>query len=197
MRQRLWTSSRWVIVAGLLSCGSARDAVAQATCFDSDTRTRGLSWAWGHSWYPGFPGFGKTSSDIAFAAFHPQMGWFVTDRLELLGEGTLFVYHRPRYAVAGGLLGLSGRYHFRNDRSWTPYVTAGTGLILVPLDVPELDRLFNFQVVFGVGLRWARQHGPGLLLEFRNHHISNAGTAGENLGVNAATLVAGIQWILR
>jgi lipid A 3-O-deacylase len=185
------------ILAALLVCGSARDGLAQARAFDADTGTRGLSWAWGQSWRPGFPGWGKTTSDIAFVAFHPQMGWFVTTRLELFGEGTLFFYHRPRPAVAAGLLPLAGRYHFRIDRAWTPYVTAGAGLILVPLDVPEIDRLFNFQVVFGAGVRWARQHGPGLILEVRNHHISNAGTAGENLGVNAATLVAGVQWILR
>jgi hypothetical protein len=33
--------------------------------------------------------------------------------------------------------------------------------------------------------------------EFRNHHISNAGTCGENLGVNAAMVVAGVHWVLR
>jgi hypothetical protein len=49
----------------------------------------------------------------------------------------------------------------------------------------------------GVGVRWVRRRGPGVFVEFRNHHISNAGTAGENLGINAATLIAGAQWVLR
>jgi hypothetical protein len=49
----------------------------------------------------------------------------------------------------------------------------------------------------GLGLRWAPLRGPGLTIELRNHHISNAGTAGENLGVNAGTEVAGVQWIFR
>ncbi len=39
--------------------------------------------------------------------------------------------------------------------------------------------------------------GPGWIVEFRNHHISNAGAAGENLGVNAAAIVTGVQWVLR
>ena len=82
-------------------------------------RTRGLTGGWGHSWRPLF---GKTRSDISFVAFDPRMGWFVTDRLELYGEGTLF---------------------------------------------------------------------------FRTHHISNAGTAGQNLGINAATVLAGVEWGLR
>ena len=36
-----------------------------------------------------------------------------------------------------------------------------------------------------------------MMLEFRNHDISNAGTRGENLGVNAAMVVAGVHWVLR
>ena len=49
----------------------------------------------------------------------------------------------------------------------------------------------------GIGVRWAPLRGPGFTIELRNHHISNAGTVGENLGVNAGTIVAGVQWILR
>ena len=60
--------------------------------FDSSSRTRGLAWGWGHSWSPYF---GKTRSDISFVAFHPQMGWFLTDRIELYGEATLFAYREP------------------------------------------------------------------------------------------------------
>jgi hypothetical protein len=35
------------------------------------------------------------------------------------------------------------------------------------------------------------------MIEFRNHHISNAGTRGENIGVNTATFVVGVHWVLR
>ena len=56
--------------------------------FGKGSRTRGLTGGWGHSWRPLF---GKTRSQITFVAFAPRMGWFVTDRLELYGEGTLFL----------------------------------------------------------------------------------------------------------
>ena len=72
-----------------------------------------------------------------------------------------------------------------------------TGLIWTDLGIIELDRTFNFQLIYGLGLRVIPPRGPGLLVELRSHHISNAGTAGENLGVNAATLLAGVQWVLR
>ena len=179
-----------VVVASCLS--------AQEIRFDENSRTMGLAAGWGHSWGGGWPGFGRTESDIAFAAFHPQMGWFVSDRLELYGEGTLLVYHKPKVDIAGGILGLAGRYHFWNNRAWTPYFTLGGGLLWTSQqDVPEIDRIFNFQVVAGGGIRFVPRKGPGWIIEFRNHHISNAGTAGENLGINAATVVGGVQWVLR
>ena len=47
------------------------------------------------------------------------------------------------------------------------------------------------------GVKRITRRGPGLMFEFRNHHISNAGTRGENLGVNAAMMVVGVHWVLR
>ena len=159
--------------------------------------TRGLLGGWGNAWKHGVPGYGETESDIRFGVFHPQLGRFVTDRLELFGEGTLFVYERPAPALSAGVAGLGGRWHLRSDRRWTPYVLGIAGLLWTSLDVPEIDRVFNFQLVYGVGVRLVPPRGPGLMVELRNHHISNAGTAGENLGVNAAVVMAGVQWVLR
>ena len=166
---------------------------AQQPRLASGNWTRGLAGGWGHSWTPGF---GKTKSDLRFVAFHPQLGRFVTHHLELYGEGTLLLYSDPRGAAGGGAA-LGGRYHVWNDRGWTPYVVAAAGLLWTTLDIPEVDRIFNFQLLFGAGLRVVPPRGPGWIVELRNHHISNAGTAGENLGVNAATVVAGVQWVLR
>jgi lipid A 3-O-deacylase len=160
-------------------------------------QTRALAGGWGHSWLHGWPGYGKAISDIQFVAFYPQIGWFATNRFELYGEGTAHVYYRPRPAVLVGAMGIGGRYHLFTDRAWTPYVTLAGGLGYTNLDVPEVDQIANFQVVWGAGLRQVTRRGPGLLLEFRNHHISNAGARGDNLGVNAAMVVAGVHWVLR
>jgi hypothetical protein len=65
------------------------------------------------------------------------------------------------------------------NRSWKPYLTFGGGLLWTSLDVNEIDRIFNFQVIAGARLRFIPRHGPGWIVEFRNHRISNAGTAGE------------------
>lgn len=179
--------------AGIL-LGLAAPVLAEDVPFEKGSRTRGLAGGWGHSWRPIF---GKTRSDISFVAFHPRMGWFVTDRLELYGEGTLFLYDQPETAVTAGLGGLSGRYYLRTTGRWIPYIHAGSGLLWTSLDVPEIDRVFNFQLFIGVGWRQTRARGPRLIVEFRNHHISNAGTAGTNLGINAATILSGVEWVLR
>ena len=160
-------------------------------------RTRALAGGWGHSWRHGWPGYGKAISDIQYVAFYPQIGWLVANWLELYGEGTAHVYYRPHTAVLGGFVGIGGRHHFRTNRRWTPYYLLGGGMVWTSLEAPELDRIWNFQVVWGGGVKRITRRGPGLMLEVRNHHISNAGTRGENLGVNAAMVVVGAHWMLR
>ena len=186
-----------IAVALLLLTFTPAAAAAQEPRLAAGYWTRGLAGGWGQAWRHGVPGYAKTESDVRFAAFHPQLGLFVTDHLEIYGEGTLLLYERPARSVAAGLAGLGGRYHVWPDGQWTPYVVGIAGLLWTSLDVPEVDRVFNFQIVYGVGVRVVPPRGPGLLIEFRNHHTSNAGTAGENLGLNAATVIAGVQWVLR
>ncbi len=182
----------------LLLCSLAtvpQSAAAQEQPLAAGYWTRGLIGGGGPSWSRGVPGYGKTETDIAFVVFHPQLGRFLTDHLEMYGEGTLLVCTRPDIAVSGGVAALGGRYHFWGDRRCTPYVSGAAGLIWTSLTdaVPAIDRAFNFQILYGIGVRMVPPRGPGLMVEFRNHHISNAGTAGENLGINAATLIAGVQ----
>jgi hypothetical protein len=162
--------------------------------FGAGSRTRGLIGGWGTGYRPFWA---PTRSDVAFAAVHPRMGWFVADRIELYGEATLFLYYRPNADVTAGLGGLAGRYYLRASGRWIPYVHGGVGLLWTSLDVIEIDRVFNFQHFIGIGWRQNRARGPRLVVEFRNHHISNAGTAGENLGINAATVLTGVEWVLK
>ena len=189
--------ARLVLIVGMLLTIADAAVTADEPSITRGDRTRGLSWGWGHSWSFGVPGFGKTRTDVQFIAFHPQLGWFVTDLLELYGEATLFMYFDGSQGAAAGLGGLAARYHLQRRGGWLPYVGAGSGLLWTSLRIRELDRTFNFQLFYGVGLRRVRQTNPGFVVELRNHHISNAGTAGENLGLNAATIVGGVQWRLR
>jgi lipid A 3-O-deacylase len=184
----------WMLAPGLARAGQAeRDEPRLAR----GHQTRALVASAGQSWRFGWNDASLSTSDVAFVGFHSQIGWFQTSRLELHGEGTLHVYFRPRAAVFAGLMGIGARWHFFDDRAWTPYVTGSAGLGWTSLDIVEIDRVFNFQVVWGGGIRQITRRGPGWMIEFRNHHISNAGTRGENIGINSATVVAGVQWVIR
>ena len=160
-------------------------------------RTRALAASAGHSWNFGWNDASLATSTLQFVGFHPQLGWFQTSRLELYGEATLHVYWKPDADIFAGVMGIGARYHFFEDRAWTPYALGSLGLGWTSLDIVEIDRIFNFQVVWGFGVRQITRKGPGLMLEFRNHHISNAGTAGENIGINSAVFLAGVHWVLR
>ena len=167
---------------------------SQDRSFEKGDRTQGLIGGVGIGYQPPWA---PTESDVAFGAFHPRLGWFVHDRIELYGEATLFVYFAPALDVSAGAGALAGRYFLRTSGRWAPYVTGGGGVLWTSLDVSEIDRTYNFQHFFGVGWRQNRVRGPRLVVEVRNHHISNAGTAGDNLGVNALVALAGVDWILK
>ena len=190
---RVWHTG---LLATLLLVGSVT-AGAQDALLARGYRTQALAGSVGHSWPFGWNDAGLATSELQYAGFHPQLGWFQTSRFELYGEGTLLVYRRPDPAVFAGVFGIGGRYHLWDDRSWTPYVLGSAGLGWTNLDIVEIDRIFNFQVAYGAGIRQLTRKGPGLFAEFRNHHISNAGTAGENIGINSAMVVAGVHWVLR
>jgi lipid A 3-O-deacylase len=175
-------------------CLAPRCLRAQDRPFERGNRTRGLI---GGAAIGYRPPWAPTRSDVAFAAFHPRLGWFVHDRIEVYGEATLFVYFRPELDVSAGAGALAGRYYLRTSGSWIPYLHGGAGLLWTTLDAIEIDRTFNFQHFIGIGWRQNRVRGARLVVELRNHHISNAGTAGENLGVNAIAGLIGVEWILK
>jgi hypothetical protein len=176
----------------VLTCGV--DVRAQDRPFERGNRTRGLIGGWGIGY---MPPWAPTHSDVEFVAAHPRMGWFVANRLELYGEATLLLYYRPAADITAGLGAAAGRYYLRTDGRWIPYVLGGVGVNWTSLDIVEIDRRFNFQHFIGFGWRQNRARGPRLVFEMRNHHISNAGTAGENLGVNAVVMLSGVEWVLR
>ena len=178
----------------LIACLLPASVRSQDRPFEKGDRTRGLIGGLGVGYKPPWA---PTESDVGFAAFHPRMGWFVHDRIEMYGEATLFVYGEPALDVSAGAGALAGRYYLRTSGGWIPYIHGGAGLLWTSLDVIEIDRSLNFQHFVGIGWRQNKVRGPRLAFEVRNHHISNAGTAGENLGVNAIVGLAGVEWILK
>jgi hypothetical protein len=178
----------------LFLVGQATWVAAQDPPFARGSRTRGLVGGWGVGYHPPWA---VADSDVNFAALHPRMGWFIEDRIELYGEATLFLYTDPSAEITAGLGGLAGRLYLRDTGRWIPYLHGGIGLLWTTLEIRNIDSVFNYQHFIGVGWRQNRPRGPRLVIELRNHHISNAGTAGKNLGVNALVALSGVEWIIR
>lgn len=189
-----WDGLRVMVALGLVVV--AGPAEAQDVPAARGVGTRALAAGWGTAWRFGVPGWEKTRTDAAFVAFHPGLGWFVADRFELGGEATLLAYYRPEAGVSAGLAGLTARYHFRARGRVLPFVSAGAGFLWTSIDAPEIDRVFNGQLQYGAGIRFRGPRNPGWRIEVRNHHISNAGTSGENLGLNAFAVLGAVEWFL-
>ena len=77
-----------------------------------------------------------------------------------------------------------GRMHF--------YGGGGVGVIWFDRAVPTRDaRAFNYTFEFGGGLRWKVGSVHLLNVGYKFHHLSNAYTARENPGLDAAVVVVG------
>lgn len=89
-------------------------------------------------------------------------------------------------------LGLVRRFHRRGPVS--PWVGVTGGALLFGERVPTTKAArFNFTASAELGLRFGPPTEPGITLAYRFHHISNAGTAGENPGVASHLVTVGLH----
>ncbi|MBP7551758.1 MAG: acyloxyacyl hydrolase [Gemmatimonadaceae bacterium] len=89
-------------------------------------------------------------------------------------------------------LGLVRRFHRRGPVS--PWIGVSGGALLFSERVPTTQAAqFNFTASAEVGLRFGPPTERGITLAYRFHHISNAGTAGENPGVASHLLMVGMH----
>jgi hypothetical protein len=72
-----------------------------------------------------------------------------------------------------------------------PYVEGGIGGIFTQWRVDGQGSKVNFNPQIGVGTEFSLGSGPPFLAALRLHHISNAGLAGDNRGVNSVVFVLG------
>lgn len=76
-------------------------------------------------------------------------------------------------------------------RSCRPYIEGGVGGIFTQWRVEGQGSKVNFNPQIGVGTEFSLGSGPPFLAALRLHHISNAGLAADNRGVNSVVFVIG------
>jgi hypothetical protein len=92
------------------------------------------------------------------------------------------------WTYGAGISPLGQTINFRPRRKLQPFVAANAGFVAFAGTVPASDATqFNFSFEFGAGLQWNIKPRRAWSLDYRYHHISNAGRGKENPGVDNGT----------
>lgn len=102
----------------------------------------------------------------------------------------------PSNTYGGGFNPINLKWNF-NAPSVTPYVELGGGTLFSTHDVPAGTNTVNFRTHASFGIHLLRDHGPAPTIEVRYEHISNAGLATPNPGINTVQFVVGVNWFRR
>jgi hypothetical protein len=112
--------------------------------------------------------------------------------VRLAGGGTFIVEGPPSPVLGVGVAPISVEAQLCPQRRICVYGGGAAGAVWFGRAVPVRDaRAFNYTFEFGGGLRWKYASVHSLVVGYKFHHLSNAYTARENPGLDAAVLVVG------
>jgi lipid A 3-O-deacylase len=146
-------------------------------------------------------GFGDTRTQVQTFDMIGRFGWFLSKELgtgswyqgrhELLVELPIHLVVDPKVSpMVGGYL--LGSWKFTSIDNWAPYVFAGGGILYVDLGLPTMGNRLDFSYQGGAGVQYFIEKDMALSLEYRYHHVSNAGTARPNEPLNSSKILLGV-----
>lgn len=148
-------------------------------------------------------GFGAADEDEFITDFivMPKWGIILADfegpipgAFELELEGVAGMNMSPELAGQAGF-NLLFTYNFETGADFVPFFSAGAGALYTTLDVNELGSRLNGSPQGGIGVKYFINDRTALSLMGRIRHISNAGTASPNRGVDSIFLLFGINFL--
>jgi len=105
--------------------------------------------------------------------------------------GSIFLAGAPT-GFGGSPIVLTRR--FAPSRRFAPFTSVTGGALWFTERVPTTQAArFNFTASYELGVRLGSTDSPGITVAYRFHHLSNAGTAGENPGVASHLITVGIH----
>lgn len=135
-------------------------------------------------------GTGPSDPDLQYVALFPELAWPVRPTVAYTVTGYVSRWF-PRQGWVAGIFPVGGRLQLRGSRN-VPYFSAAVGVGWTSLtELDEIDRRFNFLVEWGAGIRHRMPDGRDWFAELRYLHVSNAGTGGNNWGLNTLLVVFG------
>lgn len=145
-------------------------------------------------------GLGATETRVETVDLVVRYGRFLTKELgeswyrgrhEIIAEIPLRTVVHPEPAIITGV-NLLASWTFTALDEIIPYVFAGGGPVYTNLDIPGLGTEFNYNYQGGAGAYYFIKKDTALNLNYRLHHISNAGTAEPNEPLNSSRILLGI-----
>jgi lipid A 3-O-deacylase len=121
---------------------------------------------------------------------------FLRGNLEYTGEiipVCLLLFPRQT-SYAGGLNPLILKWNFTSPRNAAPYLEFGGGVLLSLDDVPPGTSNVNFTPQAGFGVQIFTRRKRAVSISGKYVHISNAGLATPNPGINTLQFAIGYQW---
>lgn len=159
------------------------------------------SWAILGGYGQSIPGWGDTTQRVETVDLVPRYARTVVDDV---GSGWLQGFYSlllevPVHLVVSpdtsSMIGMNFLvcYTF-TAMGMRPYLFGGGGPVYNFADIPGMGADLNGNYQFGIGLEHGLTRDNSLLLEFRYHHISNAGSDEPNEPLNSAKVLVGITF---
>jgi hypothetical protein len=136
-------------------------------------------------------GTGPSDPNLQYVALFPELAWPVKPHVAYTITGYVSRWF-PQQGWVAGFFPAGGRLELIRGRRNAPYISAAVGVGWTDLtELDEIDRRFNFLAQWGAGIRHRMPGGRDWFAELRYLHVSNAGTAGNNWGLNTLLLMIG------
>ncbi len=100
--------------------------------------------------------------------------------------GTVYQFcHGRRWTIGQAISPVGMQWNFLPRRRLQPFMAGHGGYMYATQAIPvAYAGSFNFTFDLGAGVEWFQSTTRSFRLEYRYHHISNAGTAEENPGID-------------
>ncbi len=95
----------------------------------------------------------------------------------------------------GGFNPVNLTWNFTNSEKVVPYVELGGGVLFSDNDVPANTNKTNFLTHAALGFRFFVREKHAVAVSTRYEHISNAGLATPNPGINTVQFTLGWNWL--
>jgi opacity protein-like surface antigen len=156
-----------------------------------------------------FGGYGMTHVGMGLTRTHVETADIILRRQWALVDGAGSSWYAGHHDIllelpvsyattqGGPMIGLNflASYFFSSFDGYEPYFFAGGGPVYIAPEIPGMGAHINGNYQGGAGAAFKPADGLKFNVEYRFHHISNAGAVSPNLPLNSSKLLVGIKFL--